>query len=144
TYNIQDALNRIEQDVNSSGAFLSTNNFDPSTPQGYNDDTAKFKNVSADGTALILNVYATTGNPISSNSDVIYTADQPKACSDGNISSNPPVMMNVVYFVKDNSLYRRVVAPSFYATVGCSVPWQTPSCSEGYVDSFCKSTDVRL
>lgn len=145
TYDIQDALNRIEQDVNSSAAFLSKNNISITPPQGYNNDNTNFKNVdSTNGNMLILNVYATTKNPQDVTSQVIYTKNQPNTCASPNIASNPPVMLNIVYFVKNNALYRRVLAPSFYDTVGCSVPWQTPSCARNVTGSLCKGVDVSL
>ncbi|HRN90083.1 MAG TPA: hypothetical protein PK265_00640 [Candidatus Saccharibacteria bacterium] len=145
TYSVQDTLNRIEQDVNSSTGFLATNNIPVSTPQGYDNLTTPFTNVSTtNGNMLILNVYATTKNPIDADSQIVYTKNQPNGCSDPNINTNPPVLLNVVYFVKDNTLYRRVIAPSFYDTVGCSVPWQNPSCAQGQTGSQCKSTDIKL
>lgn len=145
TYSVQDALNRIEQDVSSSVGFLATNNIPVSTPQGYDNLTAPFTNVSTtNGNMLILNVYATTKNPIDPDSQIVYAKNQPNSCSDPNISVNPPVLLNIVYFVKDNTLYRRVIAPSFYDTVGCSVPWQNPSCAQGQSGGQCKSTDIKL
>ena len=145
TYDVQDALNRIEQDVSSSVGFLATNNIPVSTPQGYDNLTAPFTNVSTtNGNMLILNVYATTKNPIDPDSQIVYAKNQPNSCSDPNISVNPPVLLNIVYFVRDNTLYRRVIAPTFYDTVGCSVPWQNPSCAQGQSGGQCKSTDIKL
>lgn len=144
-YNIQDALNRIEQDVTTSGAYLATNNITLTSPQGYNDDTTNFHNADAtNGTMLILNTYATTENPLSSTRNIVYVAGQPNPCSSLLINANVPVMMNVIYFVKDNTLWRRVVAPSNYLTVGCNVPWQQPSCAPDISGAFCKTQDVRL
>lgn len=145
TYNVQDALNRIEQDVSSSVGFLAKNNIPVSTPQGYDNLTAPFTNVSTtNGNMLILNAYATTKNPIDPDSQIVYTKDQPNSCSSPNVSANPPVLINIVYFVKDNNLYRRVIAPTFYDTVGCSVPWQNPSCAQGQSGGQCKSKDIKL
>lgn len=142
--NIQDALNRIEQDVNSSSGYLATNNITLTSPQGYDNDTASFDNVGTNGTMLILNSYATTGNPLSSNQSTIYTPS-PNPCNSTQINQNPPVMVNIIYFVKNGTLWRRVVAPYNYATIGCSVPWQQPSCTPGYATpSFCKTQDTRL
>jgi hypothetical protein len=143
-YNIQDALNRIEQDVTVSGGFLATNNITLTSPQGYDDGTAPFTNIGANGTMLILNSYATSTNPLSSVNNTIYAANQPNPCSSAQISQNPAVIFNIVYFVKNGTLWRRVVAPANYATAGCSVPWQQPSCSPGVSNVFCKSQDIRL
>lgn len=144
-YNIQDALNRIEQDVSTSGALLATNNVTITSPQGFDDSTATFDNASVvNGTMLILNSYATTANPLNATSNVIYESGQPNPCNSALINKNPAVMMNTVYFVKNNTLWRRVLAPSNYATIGCSVPWQEPSCTPNIVGAFCKTQDIDL
>jgi len=146
-FNIQDALNRIDQDVKSSGGYLSTNNITLTSPQGFDNGTAVFKNADAtNGTMLILNTYATTANPLSSTRNFVYTTS-PNACNSALVSQNQKVVMNIVYFVKNNALWRRVIAPSSYATVGCSVPWQQPTCAPGYNPStypFCKTQDIKL
>jgi len=143
-FNIQDALNRIDQDVKASGGYLATNNITLTSPQGYDDNTSAFKNADAtNGTMLILNTYATTANPLSSTRNFIYTTS-PNACNSALVSQNQKVAMNIIYFVKNNALWRRVIAPSSYATVGCSVPWQQPTCAPGYVAVFCKTQDMKL
>jgi competence protein ComGC len=144
-YNIQDALNRIEEDVKSSSNYLATNSISLTSPQGYNNDgTSNFHNASATtGTMLILNTYATTSNPITSTRNIIYS-NGPNPCGSNLVNLNQPITLNIVYFVKDNTLWRRVVAPANYATVGCSVPWQRPSCYPGISGVFCKAQDVRL
>ena len=145
SYNIQDALSRIEQDVKLSGGFLSTNNITLTSPQGYNNDTTNFHNIDATtGTMLILNSYTTTNNPLNNVPDVLYAAGQPNPCDSTLINKNKPVMINVVYFVKNNSLWRRTIVPSNYETVGCSKPWQQPSCAQNITDAFCKTTDLQL
>lgn len=144
-FNIQDALNLIEQDVTSSGSFLATNNIGITSPQGYNDDMTYFHNVDAtNGTMLILNSYATTTNPLTSTRSSVYETS-PNACNSARVDQNQPIMVNIVYFVKDNTLWRRVIMPSNYATVGCNVPWQQPSCAPEFTTpSFCKTQDTRL
>jgi hypothetical protein len=144
-YNIQDALNRIDQDVTQSGAYLATNNITLTSPQGYNDDTTNFHNADAtNGTMLILNTYATTNNPLATTQNTIYYPNVPNACGSPLINSNMPVMMNTIYFVKNSTLWRRTIATNLYTTVGCSVPWQQPSCAPGISNAFCKTQDVRL
>lgn len=153
TYNIQDALNRIEQDVQLSATFLATNNvtLTASEAQGYNDDATNFTNVGGtSGTSLILNMVATTQNPLSSTSEFIFLKDQPNACGDP--YDNIPLTYNIVYFVKDNALWRRVIMPSQYANTtsyACASAWQRPSCSPNYMAAqsgtvFCKTSDSKL
>lgn len=148
-YNVQDALNRIEQDVKQSTTFLAQNNITltPGEAQGYNNDGTNFTNVGGtSGTSLILNTVVTNGNPLSTTSGVVYLANKPNDCSSVDVTQNAPMTMNIVYFVKDNTLWRRTIMPSNYATggVGCSTPWQQPSCAPGYTASFCKTNDVKL
>lgn len=143
-YNIHDTLSRIEQDVKLSGAYLATNNVTLTSPQGYNNDTTSFHNADpTNGTMLILNSYTTTTNPLTSDRNIVFTST-PNSCGGPQVYQNLPVMMNVIYFVKANTLWRRVVAPSFYETVGCSVPWQQPSCASGVSGALCKTQDIRL
>ncbi len=151
-YSIQDALNRIEEDVKLSTTFLEANNVTPLTSgQGYDDNTADFSNVDATkGNMLILNTLATTGNPLASTSGLIYLSNlapsnQPNTCASSQVNQNAPMTMNIIYFVKDSKLWRRTVAPSTYLTAGCSIPWQQPSCTS--IDTnpgFCKTQDVLL
>lgn len=144
SYNIQDALDRIEKDVNSSGSFLATNNIALTSPQGLNDDTTNFHNVGAGGTMLILNDYATSSNPLNSTSDIIYSSGQPNPCSSNQITKNPALMINIIYFIKNNTLWRRTILPANYTTVGCGTPWQEPSCTPGVSGAFCKTKDIEL
>ena len=145
SYDIQDALDTIQQDVNESGGFLSVNNITLTSPQGYNNDTTNFQNASsANGTMLILNSYATTKNPLDIDSSSVFAAGQPNSCSSASVNKNLKVMVNIVYFVKNNSLWRRVIMPTGYDTLGCSMPWQKPTCSVGYSSTFCKANDQEL
>ncbi len=149
-YSIQDALNRIQSDVTLSGSFLATNNLPIGSPQGYNDDTTAFHNANATtGPVLILNTYATTSNPLNATRNLYYMANQPNSCSSAQLNSNPPVMLNVIYFVKNNTLWRRTIVPGNYKTVGCvngaiSAPWQKPSCAPTVTGTICESKDERL
>ncbi|MBC7868583.1 hypothetical protein H7X69_00165 [Candidatus Saccharibacteria bacterium] len=147
-YSIQDALNRIEEDVKSSTTFLEANHITPLTsPQGYNDGTDNFSNVDAGGKGnmLILNAQATTGNPLATTSRPVYLDDQPNDCLSTKFNQNTPMTMNVVYFIKDTKLWRRTITPSNYLTAGgCGiVPWQQPSCTT-VAGPFCKAQDALL
>ncbi len=145
TYSIQDALNRIEGDVKLSTGFLAENNVALTTPQGFGNDTTNFENTDGtNGNMLILNTLATTGNPISTTSGLIYLTNQPNGCNDSLVNQNKPMTLNVIYFVKDDTLWRRVVMPSNYLTAGCNIPWQQPSCNPSVSGAFCKTQDIRL
>jgi len=164
TYNIQDALNHIEQDIKLSSTFLSQTNVDLTSPQGYDDSTSKYYNVDITtankGNMLIMNALATTDNPLSSTSQIAYLSNQPNACGTDQ-SKNTPLSYNIIYYIKTvgstSSLWRRTVMPSNYASSACNAvgsaspgiaaPWQVPSCTPDSYDptsSFCKTNDLKL
>ena len=166
SYNVQDALDRIDQDVKISNSFLATNSVyldtTPSTAlgtaQGYNDDKTAFANVGgASNNSIILNMTATTANPTTSSSTAIYLKDRPNPCGSTQ-DANTPFTYNVIYFTKTNastgvsSLWRRTVMATTYdntATTVCAIPFQQPSCSPAYMQAnpgatFCKTEDIRL
>ncbi len=154
-YNIQDTLGRIENDVKLSTTFLAENTVTLTSPQGYGNTTTKFQNVdSTKGNMLILNTLATTGNPLVVTSGLIYLPNLPNSCTSTDITQNTPMSMNVIYFVDSttNTLLRRSIMQSDYATAGCSVPWQQPSCNPSLftptgswgANTFCKTQDISL
>lgn len=139
-YDVDAALGQIRQDVRTANAFLATNSFAIAAPQGVNDDATDF---AADGNALMLAMPATTVNPLTPSSTV-KLVDDPYPCGNPLINRNDPLPVNVVYFVKDDVLWRRVLMPADYASTTCSTPWQLPSCSPGYSASFCQTSDMRM
>lgn len=153
-YDVQDALNRIEQDVKLSTGFLAYNNIDFDATNGVQsfDDgasTAKFENTgNGTGPMLILSGLVTTDNPTSLSSANVYLKDQPNDCSDPLLyMKNRPMTMNIVYFVKDNALWRRTIMPSNYADSNArcgNPPWQQASCSYSQTSAFCATKDIRL
>lgn len=156
SYNVQDALNRIETDVKASSNFAAvTNASDMGTNQGFNNDGTVFKSsTGSTGQELILNMVATTTNPVSSTSSYVYLKNKPNACSAP--QQNTPFTYKVVYFIKqdgsDNVLYRRTLMPSNYSDTTntvCALPYQQPSCAASLVDAgttptSCKTKDVEL
>lgn len=156
TYNIQDALNRIEQDIKISNKFLAINNLDLGVltpPQGYDNNILNFNNVSTTlPNALILEEYAITSNPASSTRNLVYL-NTPNLCNSLLLTQNQPMKINIVYFVKDNILWRRTIMPSNYKTAGCDaktptispiIPWQQPSCEPSRSTAICESKDIKL
>ncbi len=157
TYNVQGALNRIEEDIKLSSSFLQSNSikFTASNPQGRatgNGTSVTDFTAAGDATtgpALILNSVVTDGNPLSLSSRLIYLANQPNDCSNAaEYIKNRPMTMNIIYFVKDNTLWRRVVMPPGYDTssnyCGSKAPWQRPSCATSTAHAYCKANDERL
>ena len=149
-YSINDAMTRIDQDVKASGGFLA-NSFTPVAGQGYNDtssDTTYFQNASvAKGNMLILNSYASDQNPLNPTRNLINLTSQPFGCSSPNVSQNQKLMTNIVYYVKNNTLWRRVLMPlnwNNYPGTVCATPWQKPTCLAGNSALFCAANDQEL
>ncbi len=129
-FDTQSGLDMVEQDIRLSGGFLAENNFTPTSPQGYNSTAAKFSNVSTvQGTSLVLNMISTSGGSSRTNSKPTWLKDDPNACASTNVSQNKVMTYNVIYFVQNNTLWRRTIMPTGYATKGCSTPDQLPSCT---------------
>lgn len=139
TYEAQDGLNQMEQDVRLSSVILSTTGV-VATPQGSDSGTAAFSangTVNGDNsitlsgtTALILKSYATNANPVSPTRSLIYT-NSPVACS-GNYTTNAPLSYMIVYFISGGSLWRRTILPT--SGTLCNGPaWQKNSCASGCV-----------
>jgi len=156
-YNVQDALNRIERDTRVSTEFLAQTDTDPigaggnalQPGQGVNNTTAPFLNVSGERTSLILNMIATNDNPLSLNSSFVFLRNQPSPCATPR--GNTLLTYNVVYFVENNTLWRRVLMPQNYADTtnfSCATPWQRPSCNPAFIinpgNAFCATEDTRL
>lgn len=142
-YDVQDALSRIEQDVKLSVGFLATNSFTPSSPQGINNDTTAFVNSNQ---ILILNMPATTLNPNDPLVKPIYGVNSPAACSSTDVVNNSAQKYNIVYFLKNGSLWRRTLMPASYnsLTSWCAVPYQQPSCAVGTTGGVCATEDVEV
>lgn len=141
------ALERIENDTKMSGAFLSVNNMTIVSPQGFNDTTQAFTNTGlATGPALVLNSYATDRNPQTAGKGMVYLADAPNACTNPNLYQNQILTMNSVYFVKNNTLWKRTLSTSNFASKDCTgvTVWQRPSCSPGVSGSICAGQDEAL
>lgn len=154
TYDTQNALNRIEEDVRLSAKFLSTSGTLPS-PQGSNNNftgTSAFTNTS---NTLILNALATDSNPRASDRWLMYYDNQPNPCGDTE-TANRVFSIRIIYFIKDGSLWRRTYVPDWNlntsspdANTICTFsddyyPWQKNSCSPGYTASRCKAEDERV
>lgn len=161
TYDVQDALNRIEQDVKLSTTFLAQTSieFTASNPQGQGavGSTDPFVNVGGSSQpVLILAALVPNGNPLVSGTGNLYLKDEPYDCSNATLyTTNRPLLMNIVYFIDDrgdadpanDTLWRRTIMPAEYANASLlcgGSSWYMPSCQPGYVSSFCKTQDMKL
>lgn len=149
TYNVQDALSKIEQDTFYSVGFLSS--FTPSSPQDINNaGSTAFTSANGTATSIIMNEYATSNNPANAAREVVYYANRPQTCAQ-NYRANDPFYTKVIYFVKNTVLYRRVIVPTNNqnatpdANTTCAAPWQRNSCASLTLNpSVCKAVDSAL
>lgn len=149
TYETQDALDQIEQDVRLSTQFLVTSGTF-TAPQGSDSNftgTAAFTN---SNNTLILGSLTTDKNPSDSTRQITYYAGQPNLCGAQQVY-NRVFLAKVMYFIKNGSLWKRSVLPNYNtnATLDddtvCSAPWQRNTCSPGYSPSTrCQTNDSEV
>lgn len=153
-YSTHNSLDNIEQDIRLSEAYLPIGSILPVSPQGSNDGTLPFVSLNSSSVLMILQTYATTTNPASSDRQIVYLSNQPNACGSAGVSSNTPLKLNIIYFIKDRSLYRRVIVPQntsgsltqavcsgSSSTTNVSSIWQRSNCSDGLVNGTTCLTD---
>jgi len=145
-YKIQDTLNRIEHDANSALRIHAANPMPLAAPLGYDNNTQNFANVSADrGHMLIMEIPLTTASPASPSRELIYQPNQPHPCHLPEVKANSILTGTVIYFIKDNKLWRRTLVPADLPSSACSTPWQQSSCQPGISKgSNCQSDDALL
>jgi type II secretory pathway pseudopilin PulG len=131
-YAQSDALGRIEADIRLTNGFLATNDTaTPDTYDKYSSGKAAWSYAGA-GTSgpqvLIVREYSTTGNPLASTRAPVYQKiDSSTDCSTiTNIGQ--PLTYDIVYFVANATLYRRVLTNPSPTTNFCSTPYQQTSC----------------
>lgn len=162
-YTTQDALDRMEQDIRLSSAFLST--FSALQPgQGRNATTSTMNDTTAfssspNGTTndtLILNQTATTLDPLDKAREIVYYNRQPNDCAGANHILNRQLTTRVVYFLRNdgtgnNELWRRVIVPNWNTNTGgaintssvCSAPWQRDTCPAVNLPN-CQTVDEKM
>ena len=147
-YDIQDALTRIEDDVNISNQFMLSSGTLPS-PQGSNSNFTGTAAFTSSANSLVLSTFSTTRNPIDPLREIVYFKGQPNPC-DNTKTVNPILYSKVIYFINNGSLWRRTYIPDHNtdatadAQTVCAAPWQQNSCSPGYSASRCKANDVKV
>lgn len=148
TFDTQDALNTIEQDTRLATQFLTTTGT-LASPQGSDSNfagTAAFTNTSN----LILSTNGTDKNPNDTTRQIVYRAGQPNACGSTQ-SFNVIFPVQIVYFIKSGSLWRRTIVPTYNtnaivdANTVCAAPWQRNTCTPPYTPSArCQTNDVEI
>lgn len=160
----EQALAQIEQDIRLSNGFSDTPTV--ATPQGINDGSAAWKTVAGSSGTLVLGQLATVTNPKNTpiKNSLFYINGMPNACTSNDRTFNAIYITYVVYYVKNNSLWRRTILPNVFTNTGADKgqpnpnpttgnicddtndgkgPWQKNSCSNGSGGN-CKVKDDRV
>lgn len=158
TYSVSDASNRIEQDIRLSVQFISSLSGMP-VQQSKNGAGAAFVANATD--TVVLQQYATTSSPYNSNRVFLYFKNTPNvlsACNSTSLPGNSALMVSLVYFLKNGSLWRRTIVPAWNitnaadATYTCkgdgtaaSAPWQRDSCpADSTINATCQTFDEQI
>jgi Tfp pilus assembly protein PilV len=130
----QTALQQIESDVKLSSAFLTavdtssyTDNYGTAQTKttGNNAASWSFTGSNANARTLILNTYATDKNPLDDTRSPVFINQV--GCSSTQIYANDVLTNTVIYFIFNNTLYRRVLTQASPPAT-CSSPFQVQSC----------------
>ncbi len=141
TGDMRTALRTIESELNTATSFHDTNTI--ADPTGSNNNPSSptqwaWTGIEGDGTAnrvIIASKYATTVLPstdTSGNRTLVYQTD-----------CETPILNNVVYFVKDETLYRRTLANGIARCAGYSMAQKT-SCAANVSSGSCQGIDAKL
>lgn len=164
----QIALNTIERDIRMAKAFDTTpaystfiDKYGPTnTDQGWNG-TWSYKGTDADHRVLILRESATTTNPLRASRTPVYvngritsayavqdttlncTAYDASTAPTGGLSYNPTLPYYLIYFVRDNTLYRRTLTDTTTTLCNGQQQYEKQSCPEvdATPDTTCQAYD---
>jgi len=144
THETQTALDSIERDVHVGAKFLVTTDPGYNDPYGPDNAGATWSYVGSSPylRTLIIRAYATTKSLSDSSKSPVYVNQF--GCTSAVINSNPPLFTNIIYFVRNGNLYRRVLTDTSQTT--CDPPFQQQSCPSdaGTPNVICKGTDTLL
>lgn len=143
-HDVQQALGTIEADASLTAKFLTTKDTQFSDPYGPDSSGGSwsFNGSSADVNALLLRTYATTKNPLDPSRTAVYLNQI--GCTSDVLLSNPALTTNTLYFVRNGSLYRRILTDTSATT--CATQYQKQSCPPDRAtnNAICKANDSLL
>ena len=130
-------LHKLQDEISPAATFLATSTI--ADPEG---KTWSIAGSGADGRVLILGTYATTSGASDSNRALVWTPGASGACT---TSGNVPLLNHQVFYIKDQTLYRRTMVASAAAAPRCGPgPAQKQTCSASASASGCQGVDARL
>lgn len=132
----QDAIDRIARDVRYANTFLDTTNIEDVDESWSPTTTWDFTGQNEHMRQLILEIHATTKNHVDPATALVRLKN-PDTCE----TTSDYLKVNIVYFVKDGTLYRRTVVPPETASCPGEV-FQKQTCRNTEVSASCEQTDV--
>lgn len=161
TYDVNAAFSGMEDDIRITAAFLATQDDDFQDPYGMGTLAGANHEWNFEGTAtenvLLTRTYATDRSIRSSEKEAVYVDDGSCVTAES-VRNCPPLTLNLIYFVRDGTLYRRVLMDERYLndTIDTYIqgssgpeqaePFQRQSCppDRGDNDSVCGANDELL
>lgn len=141
---VNTALGEIEDDVTLSPRYLTTKDTAFSDPYGPDNSGAawSYKGSSATSRVLITRTYATDTSPKDPSKKPVYISQY--GCEDAVLPSNPVLETNVIYFVRNGTLYRRTLTDTSQTL--CNPQWQRQTCPPEIASPqvICKAHDSIL
>lgn len=138
--NTQDSMSRIEQDIVTASRFAASPlAADPALTVG-----SWAASVTSDNDTLIIEKPATT--TLDDTRTLVYLPSLATGCDAATLSGNPHLSYNHIYFIRDNTLWRRTVVPPATLSPRCPgyAPIQKQSCAPAQTAVFCEARDARI
>lgn len=132
----QDAVDRIARDIRYTNTFLDEANIEDVDESWSPTTEWNFAGTGENSRQLILEIHATTKNHVDP-ATALVPAKNPDDCS----TVGGYLRVNVVYFVKDNTLYRRIIVPPETASCPGEI-FQKQTCHDIAVNASCAQKDV--
>lgn len=146
-YDTQNAISILESDAILTSTFLPTTDANITDPYKPTTDYGQWSytggSLTSNTRVLILRAFNTTGHPLSQNRKPSFLTDF--GCDPSTIYTNQALQYNIIYFVKDGTLYRRRALDTSAST--CEPPYQKQSCPSletlgtSSRDSACQADD---
>lgn len=153
TSQVQDAAYIMERDVRLNRGFNTVISSSYSDPYGPNSSGAawNFAGISSDSRVLILSVPAVTSPSLNGDRDPVYLNSSLMTppptnvynCTD-QLHYNPVLGTRVIYFVRNSTLYRRILTNTTSPTCNNEKQYQKQSCPpelRSTWNSICKAAD---
>lgn len=146
SYKNQQALDLIDNDIRYSSRFLIATDPSPITDPYGSDNLGQawsYKDYDAQHRVLIVRSYSSTENLLSDSRKSVYINQL--GCSGAAMYANPVIQYNIVYFIRNNTLYKRILVDTTTAT--CNTQYQQQSCpiDVSYPrNAICKADDEVL